>query len=251
MNKNGQKQFVRDKNIANADTDSFYHQPASDEIEQVNLGHQDIDVPFHFRHHCWFCHEPAALRLLFPTNAEDIRESSHLAIALPSCRECHVIAKKTGTNSIFQCRQKVKSALMKRYEKDLAIGKNWTQQELADSGFEGGNFEGFAKSAWFMFEVARDRVNFSGWPLWCNGEQIFDDSLGKKFIFDGVTYIDVNQAIDFYVKTYDLNQSFFIDVIKTVGVDKFSYAIRYARIFVGCSHNARKDALLDLKKEQA
>lgn len=248
---NNQKQVVRSNNIATADTDSFYQGGENDVQEQVNLGHQNIDVPFHFRHTCWFCQEPAALRLLFPFSASELKKCSHDPISLPSCRECHIIAQKTFTDSIFQCREKVKDVLMKRYEKDLAVGKNWTQEELANSGFEGGSFEGFAKSAWFMFEVARDRVNFAGWPLWCNGVQIFDNSIGKQFIFDGVTYVDANQAVEFYVKTYDLNKAFFVDIIKVVGLDKFSYAIRYARIFVGCSSADRRTALMDLKKEQA
>lgn len=214
------------------------------------IDHQAIDVPFNFRHCCWFCNEPAASVLAFPSDDALIVDCPHPAISLPSCQECAVIARQQFVLSIWQCRENVKKSLAKRYQKDLAIGKNWTQQELANSDFQGGNFEGFAKSGWFVFEVARDRVNFKGWPLWCNGEQIDDTTSVKQFTFDGVVYSDINQAIDFYVQTYHLNHDFLLAILKIVGIERFSHAIRFARIYIGHTPSERRVALRDLQSQQ-
>ncbi|KGJ91098.1 hypothetical protein ND16A_0174 [Thalassotalea sp. ND16A] len=245
---NQHKAVPHKQRIATADTDQFYQSEQSlQQTADSSMAHQEIDTPFHFRHCCWFCQEPTEIRLLFPTNKERLQDCDHQAISLPICRECKSLVRTANADNIWQCRQQVKKALAKRYQKDLAIGKNWSKSELANAGFEGGNFEGFAKSGWNMFEIARDRVNFSGWPLWCNGEQIVDSTIGRQFVFDGVTYADITQAIDFYVKTYALPKDFFFDCINIVGVERFAYAIRYARMFVGCTAAERRTALQDLK----
>lgn len=216
--------------------------------------YQSIDVPFHFRHVCWFCGEPANKTLNFPFARKDFIDCLHPPISLPSCAECLSFAKDSNRKhdcySIWDCREIVKKAFVKHYRKDLAIGKNWTQEELANSGFEGGNFEGFARSAWFVFEVAQQRMNFSGWPLWRSGVQITNNQEGKEFVFDGVTFIDVNQAIDFYVSSFDLHRDFFKDVLQCVGVERFSYAIRFCRLLIGATPNERKTALFNLSQEQ-
>ncbi len=213
----------------------------------MNNNHQATDVPFHFRHCCWFCNEPAAETFAFPNRQSIGLESSHPAIFVASCQECKRFANQVYGHSIWQCREKVKKALIKRYQKDLAIGKNWTKEELANSEFSGGNFEGFAKSGWFIYEVARDRVNFAGWPLHCNGQEISDSSDGLEFIFDGVTYADLSSAIEFYVKTYYLEADFLLKIINIVGEDRFADAIRFARLYIGYSRAAQNELLGDLK----
>ncbi len=223
----------------------------------MDSAYQLIDVPFHFRHVCWFCGEPSNQTLHFPIKRKDFIDCLHQPIALPSCAECLSLARQYyqrkdadgAVNSIWFCREKVKQSLVKRYQKDLAIGKNWTKEELANSEFEGGNFEGFARSAWFVFEVAQQRVNFTAWPLWCNGMAIEDIQAGKSFVFDGITFSDIDQAIDFYGKSYDLHLDFFKEVIQTVGIKRFAYAIRFCRLFVGSTPIERQRALRDLLLE--
>ncbi|WNC71042.1 hypothetical protein RGQ13_13000 [Thalassotalea psychrophila] len=247
MNNNSNKAVPHSKRIANADTDQFYQSEQS--IHQHvdhSLAHQEIEIPFNFRHCCWFCQEPSNQQLLFPSTKDRLIDCPHQAISVPICRECKSLAKTSQAIDIYRCREQIKKALAKRYQKDLAIGKNWTKEELANAGFEGGSFEGFAKSGWMMFEIARDRVNFSSWPLWCNGEQIEDTTLGKQFAFDGVTYSDLNQAVDFYVKTFNLHKDFFLECINIVGVNRFGYAIRFARLYIGYTTEARREILKDL-----
>lgn len=220
-------------------------------IEPSDKEHQYIDVPFHFRYVCWFCGEPSARLFAFPQLAADFIHCPHSPIFIPTCNECHSLAKQTQAHAIWHCRDKVKKSLVKRYRKDLAIGKNWTKEELAKSDFQGGNFEGFARSAWFIFEVARDRVNYSGWPLWSGGEQIVNTIVGKEFVFDGVHFNDVEQAIDFYVATYDLDKQFLQEVLRIIGLDRFSYAIRYCRLYIGHTPNEKRMAVRDLENEES
>ena len=245
--KKKQSAVIHKNNISTVDTEQYY-QPIDDERIDHSLNHQQIDIPFHFRHTCWFCSEPAAQDLYFPKTKKAAEYCTHRAISLPICRECKVISNGIRGDNIWQYREALKKSLAKKYQKHLAIGKNWTKEELENAGFEGGNFEGFAKSGWFMFEVARDRVNFAGWPLWCHGEQIEDITAGKQFVFDGVTYSDVNQAVDFYVKSFALKRTFLLELLDILGIDRFSDAIRYARIHVAASVREQRQVIADLSQ---
>lgn len=103
----------------------------------------------------------------------------------------------------------VKDALMRIYAKHLAIGINWTEEELAESEFSCKVFEGFKKSAWMMYQIARDRINAPGWPLVLEGEEIDDQGYNAGFEFDGVTFNSVNAAIQYYSTQFTLDPQFF------------------------------------------
>ncbi|WP_371377478.1 hypothetical protein [Thalassotalea aquiviva] len=210
-------------------------------LEQAN-----IEIPFRFRHNCWFCGEPKQSVYEFPAKSEWALLCEHPRLHIPACAECGPRLKKSQAFSIWQCRQEVKSYLCQRYQKDLAIGKNWSEEELATSGFEGGNFAGFAKSAWMMFEIARDRVNFKGWPLVYDGEEIHNTQAGKAFLFDGIEYVNLEHAVNFYVATFDLDKAFFIKVLTVLGPEKFAQTIRFCRLYVGHTPNEKRMALTTL-----
>ena len=210
--------------------------------------HTPIESPFQFRYSCWFCGEPSATRLLFPHENYVVLACCHPAISLASCLECHHAAKQSTGKNIWQVRSFVKKWLFKSYQKHLAIGLNWTEQELAESQFEGGNFESFQKSAWFMYQVARDRVNFTGWPIIVNGLDLdyLQTEFDSVFVFDGVSYPSIDEAISHYAGVYDLHKGFFRDVLSKLGTTNFAAAVRFCRLFVGASPDERKAALLTL-----
>ena len=61
---------------------------------------------------------------------------------------------------------------MRIYHKDLAIGINWTEKELEESGFDCRILSGFKESAWMMYNIAKGRINAKGWPLVLNAVDI-------------------------------------------------------------------------------
>ena len=91
-----------------------------------------VDIPFDKRHMCWFCDEPCHAELPYWRMAH----TPHPSLTVPACQECMLLAQKHLLTSIWDCREAVKDQLMKRYHKDLAIGINWTEQELAESEFD-------------------------------------------------------------------------------------------------------------------
>lgn len=202
-----------------------------------------IDVPFNFRHHCWFCSEPAGHSFTFPHSAHLIFDCPHEVLTIPSCLECSRAANKAEVRSIWQVEQSVKTYLIKKYRKDLAIGLNWTEEELANSGFEGGSFAGFQKSAWFMYEVAKDRVNFRGWPLILNGVEIINEDVDREFCFDGVSYPSIDQAIEHYSLNFSLDSDFLRRVLAKIGLQQFAKAVRFCRLYVGATPNEKSQAL--------
>lgn len=232
------------------------------------------ETPFNKRHCCWFCGEPSQVSFIVPamsttpTNERNnylLRSCPHPVISVPTCRECQQLASKADKNSIWAVKDQVKRQLLKRYAKDLAIGINWTEQELANSGFEQGNFAGFARSAWFMYEVAKGRVNYLGWTLVANGIELdeVDAELdeGQTFSFDGVLYPSLADAITHYAKAFLLDEPYVIAVLQylsesnadgqSVDDKLFAQAVRFCRLLVNATPNERKVAFKALRAENS
>ncbi|MBB1268009.1 hypothetical protein [Shewanella sp. SR44-3] len=207
-----------------------------------------IDIPFDKRHLCWFCEEPSHL------DFDYYRQSHcpHPSLSVPSCKECASLAKQNTLTSIWECRVAVKDGLMRIYQKDLAIGINWTEEELAESEFECMVFAGFKKSAWFMYQVARDRVNAQGWPLGLDGVLLDQESDGPSqtlFKFDGVSYPSLLHAIKHYSQVMALDKAFLQEIVSLLGRDKFSQSVKIARLNIGITQGKQRQIINDLMSE--
>ena len=143
----------------------------------------------------------------------------------------------------------VKDALMSIYAKHLAIGINWTEEELAESEFSCKVFEGFKKSAWMMYQIARDRINFPGWPIQLEGVELECQLDSTRFEFDGVTYTSLSAAIHYYSQQFCLDPVFFAELIRLVGRQRFNYALRLARIHIAAAKEMKRQVLADVKAE--
>jgi hypothetical protein len=217
------------------------------------------ETPFDKRYCCWFCGEPSHVDFIFPfTNTHSIlyhetkhllRSCPHPKISVPCCSECQKIASKAQVDNIWAVNTFVKEQLLKRHTKDLAIGINWTQQELSSSEFEQGNFAGFAKSGWFIYEVAKSRVNYIGWPLVADGIKL-DDSTHKEeqsvpFYFDGVLYPSITDAIEYFGNIFSVDPSYVSAVLQHMANGKsnekvFAQVIRFCRLLVNATPTERK-----------
>ena len=234
-------------------------------VEPVTTSVVITETPFNKRHCCWFCGEPRHVEFIFPNNSsvaantpytyQDTKylllSCPHPKISVPCCGECQKIASKAEVDNIWAVNAFVKKQLIKRYTKDLAIGVNWTKNELSTSEFEQGSFSGFAKSAWFIYEVAKGRVSYIGWPLVADG--IVLDKLEHEieqlevFHFDGVMYPSINDAIEHYGNIFLLDQQYVNAVLQHISngnVDSTSFAkaIRFCRLLVNATPNERKAA---------
>lgn len=208
-----------------------------------------IDTPFQYKNNCWFCGEPYQYFFTFPHDWHIVIDCPHPKISVPCCKECLGLAQQAKVDSIYQVHYQVKILLHRLYKKDLAIGINWTPEELANSGFEGGNFASFQKSAWFMYEVAKGRVNFKSWPLVYQGVKLNNSDTKPEFSFDGVTYPNIDLAIEQYVQSYGLNKDFFIQVLNQLGREGFAAAVRFCRLYINATPQERSIALQSLADE--
>jgi len=216
------------------------------------LLHLTTETPFNKRHDCWFCGEPNEYVFTYLNT-----KAVHLS--LPSCKECYQVANKSikkakneGVyHSIWTIKLAVKRYLINYYRKDLAIGVNWTKAELEESEFEQGNFAGFQRSAWFMFELAKNRVNYSSWPLIVDGVTIVDEYQESSFNFDGVDYPNIEQAIIHYAEIFSLSLGYFRAVVEVIGDKNFAKAVRFCRLLVAADAVEQQRALRQLRVELA
>ncbi|PCI55118.1 MAG: hypothetical protein COB45_07065 [Gammaproteobacteria bacterium] len=214
------------------------------------LLHITTETPFNKRHDCWFCGEPNQYVFTYLNAFEP-------QLSLPSCKECYQVAKKSMSkanyegvhHSIWTIKSDVKHYLVQYYRKDLAIGINWTKIELEESEFEQGDFAGFQRSAWFMFELAKARVNYISWPLIVDGITVPDEYQEQSFNFDDVVYPNIEQAMQHYANTLSLSLDYFRSVVELLGDENFAKAVRFCRLLVAANVFERQQALRQLRIE--
>ena len=205
-----------------------------------------IEIPFNFRHTCWFCGEPDDKNISFPKKAYETNIVSHEPICLPSCKECANIVSRSAFTSIYAYRNAIKQALATKHQKVLSIGSNWTKQELEESEFEGSAFEGFKRSAWPMFEMMQARINYAGWPVIINNDQLIEEKDHETFEFDGVNYVCLDDAVKHVVNTFFLDEELFTRVLSVLGKGKFSQAIRLCRLYPKLTAKQRESVFLEI-----
>lgn len=230
-------------------------------VSNAALHHITTETPFNKRHKCWFCGEPNQYVFTYLNTFEShVSENTSITkpsskFSLPSCKECYQIAKKSITkakherlhHTIWTIKSEVKHYLVQHYRKDLAIGINWTKAELEESEFEQGNFAGFQRSAWFMFELARARVNYVSWPLIVDGITVLDEYEEQSFNFDDVVYPTIEQAMQHYADILSISLDYFRSVLELLGDDHFAKVVRFCRLLVADNAYERQQALRQLR----
>ncbi|OEE86201.1 hypothetical protein A1OQ_17115 [Enterovibrio norvegicus FF-162] len=211
--------------------------------------HTLIDIPFNQRHICWFCGEPSSEILHFPRTAR--KNVEHALLALPACKECDAIKHSRDINSIWQFRAHVKQALISKYTKHLAIGENWTKEELEESEFSGSILGGFGESAWHMYEIAKQRVAYEGWPLIVDGLTFdaMDDT--SSFEFNGTCYASLRNCVDFFEKASDIDKELLTQLVEIVTPARFDYALKIAKLNKRISPARRTQIIDDIAIEEA
>lgn len=199
-----------------------------------------IEIPFNYRFTCWFCGEPSNKDIEFPQQAYEVNILEHPALLIPSCKECATIVKRSAFPSIYAFRKAIKQALTQKHQKILSIGSRWTKQELQDSELEGAAFEGFKRSAWPMFEMMQARINYQGWPVVVDNQLIENETFDSHFEFDGVTYASLDDAVQYAVKTFFLDEALFTRVLSVIGKSKFNQAIRLCRLYPNLNTQTRE-----------
>lgn len=201
-----------------------------------------VHIPFEFRHTCWFCGEPSFKCMDFVSSPAS--EHKHLALAIPVCKECaSTCARWSG--DVFTAKQYIKKTIARRYKKELAIGLNWTEKELAESDFEGAAFAGFKKSAWLMHTIAKSRVNFEGWQLEVDGILIGMEAI-PHFEFDGVKYNSLAEAVEHYCSAWYLDSELLNKTVLLTGKEQFGFALRLCRPYLNIRDSERKAALAEI-----
>ena len=210
-----------------------------------------IDIPFDSRHTCWFCGEPSATSLHFPGTPESNTRLEHVPLTIPACNECNSIHYPSHLNSIWALRSCIRQALISKYTKHLAIGENWTEQEIIDSDFSGAILGGFGRSAWRMYEISKQRVTFQGWVVSVDDLplDIIDET--SDFEFDGIHYSSLHTCIDFFADATDIDKELLTQLVDIVGPSRFNYALKIAKLNKRISYVQRTKIIDEITVQEA
>ena len=210
-----------------------------------------IDTPVNLRQTCWFCGEPSSNLVEFPKTAQAGAKIGHSPIALPACNECARINYSKNLTSIWSVRDQIKHTLIDKYAKHLGIGENWTEQELIDSDFSGSTLGGFGRSAWKMYQIAKQRVDYKGWPLSVDDIplEVYDETSG--FEFDGTRYASINSCIDYFTKAAGVDKELLSQLVDIVSSDRFSYALRIAKLNKSVSNTKRSEIVEEVLQQES
>jgi len=202
----------------------------------------DIDIPFDSRFKCWFCgedsHQTIEVKLSKPP--------SNYLVKMPICDECKSYQCHKEVNSLVKLRELIKDKIVIRSAKELSIGANWTELELKESDLNGSAFNGFKKSGWPMYLIAKDRVNFTGWDLCIDGVPIENTSIDEKFEFDGLAFSSFISMLDYLSKSFSLNKGFLRKVLFVYGNNRAIEAVKFCRLVPNYSESEREKAFDDL-----
>ncbi|OBT13524.1 hypothetical protein A9264_13995 [Vibrio sp. UCD-FRSSP16_10] len=209
-----------------------------------------IDIPFNNRHQCWFCGEPSEISLDYPRRV-DFEAKGHLSINLPICDECNSLATKESSNSIYDLKLKLTHKNLIKYARVLGIGINWTKLELESEQLSGAAFVGFNESAWGMYEIARQRIAFQGWPLTYDEIplELIDDS--HFFESEGVKFLNVSSAIDYYCDAEGLDKELLSLLSDLLGETRFKDTLLIARVNTNLTRKERQQILNEVEKQES
>ncbi len=209
-----------------------------------------IDIPFNQRHTCWFCGEPSDQHSFFPNPKTKQNQRTELALQIPCCHECQTFSQQSDRDNVWEWRLHIKHQLMKKYAKHLAIGVNWSKEELEQTEFDGASFKGFKRSAWDMYQIAQQRVDYPGWELAIDGIPLDIINDAHRFEFDNKTFIHLNAAVEFYVQAEGLDNYLFSQLVDILGSGRLDYALKIARLNRKVSRRQADDILQEIELQQ-
>jgi hypothetical protein len=102
-----------------------------------------------------------------------------------------------------------------------------------------------------MYEVAKDRINFAGWPLVLDGVPLAQTLPDTRFSFDGINFSSVFAAIEHYGKAMALDKSFLSGIVAIIGKQRFGYAIRLARLHLVSDAATKRQVIRELLQDQS
>ncbi|MDN3716543.1 hypothetical protein [Vibrio breoganii] len=208
-----------------------------------------IDIPFNNRHQCWFCGEPSDEPLKYPRRI-DFESNGHIPLQIPSCKECKQLVAKVSSASIFDLKLKVTHELLKKYAKVLGIGINWTKLELENENLSGSAFIGFSDSAWSMYELAKQRISYKGWKLTYDGIPI--NMIDESYFFEseGIRFLNVNSAIDYYCDAEGLERELLRALTDIKGEAHFKDVLRISRTNVDLSRKEILEVIEEVEQQE-
>ncbi|MEZ9232099.1 hypothetical protein AB4259_13575 [Vibrio amylolyticus] len=213
--------------------------------------HTLIDIPFEFRHTCWFCGEPSSALVQLPHASGNTQCLEHAPLTIPACKECHAIKLSKHLRSVWALRAHINQTLITQYAKHLGIGENWTEQELIDSDFSGAILGGFGDSAWKMYEIAKQRISYQGWSISLDGVPLdsIDDTV--HFSFEGVAYRSIHHCIDYFVTATDIDKELLVELVNILSAERFDYALKIAKLNKRISPYRRDQIAEEVRLQEA
>jgi len=202
----------------------------------------NIDTPFNCRFTCWFCGE-GSHKTVLATLSTPLK---NYLVNIPICDECNAYQCHNNIKSLKKLEEAINEKIVLLSAKELAIGANWTEKELQESELNGGAFDGFKKSGWPMYLIAKKRVNYNGWELCIDGIPVDYKAFDETHEFDGLTFSSFTSMLDYLSHTFSLHREFLKKVLLIYGNNRAIEAVKLCRLVPNESKEARDKAVENL-----
>lgn len=198
----------------------------------LNANYKQIDVPYEFKHICFYCgesadtvdHVPPVSRYYDYIGLYD----KHPAITVPSCMECNLLLSDSLQEDIYGRFDEAKKRLTVKLKKYLKYASIWDENELDNASFTG-DLQRFAENVMIEASVAKERLEWQHWALSIDGAELYNLDDSTWIEVGGMRFKKYDHVLEYVKKVHKVAPLYFEKVVEVVGLSKVDFALHYCK----------------------
>lgn len=219
-------------------------------LRKIPTTYSPIDVPYIYRYKCFYCGEPASQDDHVPPVSRyyDFMSiyDTHKPLTVPCCSECNIDLGDSLQADVFFRFDECKKLLVNKLSKVIRMGELWDEDSVKDSEVTG-DLKRFIDGLKVMSAIAKDRIEWTGWPVSVDGKTLLRSDDVKSVKINGKTFTSIENAIQYANKALKIPIPYLEKVLALVGDNRLQYAVTICMNKPVKSAQAMESVIEDLK----